>query len=222
VQTGQPLDRRKRRSLATSDAIRRAALELVAEHGLEQVSVEQIAERADVGYRTFFNHFGCKEDALVESGDSRALELTEALDQRPAAESPLEALRAVLLVEAASVEDRETEFALRFTVLEANPVLMRRFHAEFAVLDRALVESLARRLHLDPDRDLYPHLLAAVGITALRTSFLRWRAAKADREPLADGLVELVSQAFDMLAAGLPAPVGPDQSAAARPASTVS
>ena len=203
--TVEPVDRRKRRSLATCDAIRRAALELVAEHGLEQVSVEQIAERADIGYRTFFNHFGCKEDALVEPGDARAVRLTSALEKRPVSESPLEALRAVLLVEAADLEERAAEFALKFAVFEANPTLMRRFHAEFAVLDRALVESLARRVHLDPEH-LYPHLLAGAGITALRTSFVRWRAAGAGEQP--DGaLVRLVGQAFDMLADGLSLPV---------------
>src|SRR4051812_19159981 len=66
VTTSPPLDRRKQRAVVTRRAIRRAALELVAEHGLDAVNVEQIAERADVGYRTFFNHFACKEDALVE------------------------------------------------------------------------------------------------------------------------------------------------------------
>jgi AcrR family transcriptional regulator len=88
----------------TRDAIRRSALELVAERGLEDVSVEQIVERADVGYRTFFNHFGCKEDALVESGEQRAAELLAALQDRPIESRPLETLREVFLVQAARVE----------------------------------------------------------------------------------------------------------------------
>jgi AcrR family transcriptional regulator len=189
--------------MATRAAIRRAALALVAEHGLDGVSVEQIAERADVGYRTFFNHFSNKEDALVEPGEERAAALVAALDARPASESPLTALREVFLLEAAAVEGREDEIALRFAVLEASPVLMRRFHAEFAVIERAIVSAIAARLQVDPERHLYPYLLAAVGGTALRTAVLRWRAAGASSAQPPGALVALVAEAFDLLAAGL-------------------
>jgi AcrR family transcriptional regulator len=199
-------DRRRQRSLLTRNAIRRSALELVAARGLEDVSVEQIVERADVGYRTFFNHFSNKEDALVESGEERAAELLARLQDRPVESRPLETLRDVFLVQAASIEEQEHELSLRFTVIEANPLLMRRFHAEFVAVERALALSVADRLQLDPDVELYPHLLSAVACTALRTSVLRWRAGGGGTQP-AGTLVALVARSFDLLAAGFPAPM---------------
>src|ERR1700684_2261557 len=92
-------DRRRTRTLATRESIRRAALQLVAERGVEAMTIEGIAERAGVGYRTFFNHFANKEDALVDSGEERAHAMLAALRARPASESPLEAIRAVFVSE---------------------------------------------------------------------------------------------------------------------------
>lgn len=198
-------DRRRTRTLATRAAIRRAALELVAEHGLDGVTIESIAERADVGYRTFFNHFASKEDALVDPGEEVAGNLLTALRAIPLDEPPLLAVREVFVAEASSVEDREDELALRFAALESSPVLMRRFHAEFVAMERGLAIGLAERLGLDPD-DFYPQFLAATACTALRTAVLRWRAGGGSSALPRGALVDLVAEAFDLLAAGLSTP----------------
>src|SRR4051812_5986293 len=131
-------DRRRTRTLATRASISRAALELVAEHGLEAVTIESIAERADVGYRTFFNHFANKEDAVVDPGEAVARNLLAELRSRPVDEPPLQAVRHVFVDEAAAVEEREEELALRFAAIESSPALMRRFHAQFAAMERGL------------------------------------------------------------------------------------
>lgn len=211
-------DGRRSRTLVTRAAIRRAALELVAERGLDDVTVELIAERADVGYRTFFNHFPGKEEALLDSGEERAEVLLSALRERPACEPPLQALRAVFLAEAESIEDREDELSLQFRALESSPGLIRRFHAEFAVIERALVDAIAERVRLDVESELYPHLVTASAVTALRTAVLRWRARGGSSALPPGALVELVAEGFDLLAEGLPAPAGVLRAAPAGPA----
>ena len=58
--------RREQTKQANRARLYDAALELFAEHGYSQVSVEQICERADVGRATFFRLFGSKGGLLVE------------------------------------------------------------------------------------------------------------------------------------------------------------
>lgn len=57
---------RERKRIATWEALHEAAATLALEHDtLQAVTVEAIAERANVSTRTFFNYFDTKEDAVL-------------------------------------------------------------------------------------------------------------------------------------------------------------
>ena len=58
------LGRRERRSAETRIRIFHCALALIAERGLQNVTVEDITEAADVGKGTFFNYFQTKDHVL--------------------------------------------------------------------------------------------------------------------------------------------------------------
>ena len=79
---------------AVRDEVVRAAWELVAEHGFEATTVDQIAAAAGMSRRTFFRYFAGKDelilDKLLEVGDR----LADALAARPADEAAWPALRA--------------------------------------------------------------------------------------------------------------------------------
>jgi AcrR family transcriptional regulator len=57
--------RRQRKRLETERKILNAAMELFAERGFQETTIEQITEAADIGKGTFFNYFPGKEQLLV-------------------------------------------------------------------------------------------------------------------------------------------------------------
>src|SRR5512146_2112996 len=66
-----PQGRRERRAAETRIRLFRCALALFAEHGLPNVTVEDITEAADVGKGTFFNYFETKDHVLLRFRDKR-------------------------------------------------------------------------------------------------------------------------------------------------------
>jgi AcrR family transcriptional regulator len=60
----QGMGRRERRAAETRLRLFRCALQLFAERGFPNVTVEDITQAADVGKGTFFNYFGSKEHVL--------------------------------------------------------------------------------------------------------------------------------------------------------------
>ena len=85
--------------------------------------------------------------------------------------------------------------------MRRDPHLLAAGFASWNRLEQALALGVAERTGLDVERDLYPSLLVASTVGALRTAALRWGAdAGSSRLPA------LVAEAIDMLGAGLPPP----------------
>ncbi|MGY0005405.1 acyl-CoA-like ligand-binding transcription factor [Micromonospora sp. I033] len=190
-------DRKKRR---TRTALATAALRLVAEHGLDQVTVEEISAAADVSSRTFFNYFPSKDDALI--GDQALLNarFVARFAEVPPEVPALAAIRAALAEVIEEMQEDRELWLLRMDVVMRNPALLPRLVAAGAEAERAMIDVVAARVGVPGDHG-FPALLTNVTGAAFRTAMLRW-AATAGARPLAD----LVDEAFDTLAAGLPDP----------------
>ncbi|WP_216870575.1 TetR/AcrR family transcriptional regulator [Modestobacter excelsi] len=189
---------RERKKLATRLALHEAALRLVAERGLEHVSIEDITARADVSPRTFFNYFASKDDAVVGLDPAAAARQAEALIARPAGEPAVTAMRALARDQATEMAEDRQLWPLRVQVIEAHPALVGRLVAAFGESDRVLAAAIAERTGTHVD-DVLPMLLAAVAAAAMRTSLHRWFASD-----FTASLPDLVDEAWDAVGAGLP------------------
>ncbi len=69
-------DRRVRR---TRKLLKEALVEVTLEKGYENVTISDVTERADIGYRTFFRHFSGIDNLLVAVGQETLDELREIL-----------------------------------------------------------------------------------------------------------------------------------------------
>jgi AcrR family transcriptional regulator len=201
VSAAAPIGRRDRKKAETREALRRAALELALEHGYEQLTVEAITEAADVSVRTFFNYFASKDEALLGSDPQRAELLAAWVAERPPDEPPVAALRAAFAQLAESFAEGQPLWEARMELLRRSPQLWGPLFAGFVVFERSVVEAVAARTGSDPDADLYPGVLAAAAVGAMRVAVAHWRAG-GESAPLP----ELVISAFDLLAGGLKKP----------------
>jgi len=98
--TTPPMGRRERNKQRVRGRLYESALRLFTENGYEQVSVDEIAEDADVARGTFFNHFQRKEDLITAWGDDRRKHLRTGLasSQAPLGEDLAATLRRCMAV----------------------------------------------------------------------------------------------------------------------------
>ena len=89
----QSMGRRERRAAETRLRLFRCALQLFAERGFPNVTVEDITEAADVGKGTFFNYFESKDHVLGVMAEIQLGKVGEALTL---AEAGKQSIRAVL------------------------------------------------------------------------------------------------------------------------------
>ncbi|MBP2367482.1 TetR family transcriptional regulator [Pseudonocardia parietis] len=192
--------RRARKKMATRNAIQEAALRLFAQHGVENVTVEEIAARADVGLRTFFNYFPTKEDAVLASTAPGIDSLIDEVRARPANEPAITALReaAICVIESEVTGGHDHLTAMR--VVRDSPTLVSRQMAMQSEYEATLAEVIARRVPPGAPA-IYPELCAAAAMAALRLSLRRW--LDAGENPSSDLLRHEVTASFVLLADGL-------------------
>ena len=102
-----PVGRRERNKQEKLERITAAARELFAEHGVDEVTTQQIAEKADIGTGTLFLYARTKGELLLlvqNSGYADALE-----EGRAAAEGIPDALDAVMAIVRPVVECNRTQ-----------------------------------------------------------------------------------------------------------------
>src|SRR3954447_3584966 len=167
-----PSGLRERKRRATRRALQESALRLVAEHGLEAVTVDDVSSSVGVSSRTFFNYFPTKEDALA--GDQEWLPpLEEArrilIDERgPDLGDDLHRLlRAAVPLLAA----RHAEMRIRRDVFERHPGLLRVAVSAFLAEEKALENLLAERTG---EPGPLPHLVAITTTAVLRAAIEQW------------------------------------------------
>jgi AcrR family transcriptional regulator len=92
---------RSRKKHKTLLAIQDAALELFAEQGFENTTVEQIAERAEVSNATFFRYFKTKSDVVFGGESDERVDwlpaLKRAIIEQPASEDDVTAVKHAVL-----------------------------------------------------------------------------------------------------------------------------
>jgi AcrR family transcriptional regulator len=194
----EELGRRERKKLETRRALASAALRLAAEKGPDQVTIEEIADEADVSVRTFFNYFSSKEEAIIGRDAESRVAMVERLLARPAEETPFEAVSGVIRTWFEDAESWVDERALRHQLIRDHPSLLPRHLAALYDLEGGLYDGLVQRMGASSDESLYPALLVTASVNAMRLSLFWWEERRR-----AVPLTDLLEEAFTHLGDGL-------------------
>jgi AcrR family transcriptional regulator len=169
-----------------------AAIELYLEHGFEQTTVAEIAERAGLTERTFFRHFADKREVLFQGQDEFQRLFVGAVESAPDDATPLEAVSAALYAAAADFQPRRPWSFERQKVIAANPGLQERELIKMANLATAIAATLRARGVGEP----VASLAAQSGVAIFHVGFAEWIAAANNRsfsEIITEGLAALKS-----------------------------
>lgn len=181
---------RERKKAETRQAVHEAALRLVAEHGLEAVTVEAIADAANISRRTFSNYFTGKEDAVLYGEERRIRHLVDKVRAQPAERPAWQALRGAIKDVFDEVGDPSREWAVRARLAKQHPSLLARQLANHAALERDLAQAISER-----ESRVRARVMAAGFLTALRLGSHLWVEERQERS-----LREVTNEMLDEMA----------------------
>ena len=164
---------RERKKVATRQALHEAVLSLTLARGLDAVTVEAIADEANVSRRTFSNYFASKEEALLYGDEVHSRRLLEELRSRPHTEPPWRSLTASARTIYSRLDELGPTWLAQLRLVRQHPSLLARQSANHTALAHDLAEEL--RHHLPADQDpVHARLLAAIFLTTIRTALAQW------------------------------------------------
>jgi AcrR family transcriptional regulator len=176
-----------------AERLQAAAFELFDEQGFERTTVAEIAQRAGLTQRTFFNHFADKREVLFGLSAEIQREVVREIAAGDDALPPLDAVvRAFEVAADALFEGRRAAVTRRHAILAANPELQERELSKNAVLAEAIAAVLQER-GSDPETAF---LATGAALLAQQAAFQRWTRPGETRT-----LRDLLSDAVDSLRA---------------------
>ena len=189
---------RERKKAQTREALAEAALKLFADKGFEHVTVDEIADTAQVSRRTYFRYFPTKEAVVFPDRERRLLQFQQMLADRPVGEAPLESVRRALMALAADYEANSARVLLQQRIVEGSATVL----AYDAELDRQWEHSIAVALG-DRGRARVgarrrARLQAGALMGAIRAILNEWYAGAGRGD-----LKALGREAFDLLVHGM-------------------
>ncbi|MFC8348933.1 TetR/AcrR family transcriptional regulator [Streptomyces sp. NPDC057280] len=198
---------RERKKLQTALRIYRTAVALFDEKGFDAVSVQEIADAAEVSKMTVFNYFGTKEDLVFKPMEDHFSDPARAVRDRKPGESAVDAVRRQFLE---MIDGRDPSiglnaepFARRIrSVIMATPVLRDRAYVSAEKGGLELADLLTEETG---DRTLA--LIAAATLTHARQALIEEHHLRIDAgesvDDVAADAAERAERAFALVAGGL-------------------
>ncbi len=150
---------------------------LFAERGYAKTTVGEIAERAGLTERTFFNHFADKREVLFSGSEGLVNQIVDAVRAAPKSDPPLEAVLAAYEATNDFFEGRRPFARKRSEIITAHPELQERELIKMMSISAAITEALKHRGTSASSATLVVEMGAAI----FRVGFEQWIRDPKDR-----------------------------------------
>lgn len=164
-----------RPAVTTRGELELVALELFAERGFEQTTVEEVAEAAGIARRTFFRYFASKNDVVWGDFDAALDELRAQLAAVPDGVGLVAGLTEAVLAFNALPQGAEPQHRVRMAMVLHTPALQAHSTLRYAGWRAVVADYAARRL-AQQDTDFAPQLLAHQALASCVAAYEHWLA----------------------------------------------
>lgn len=170
---GQPNSLLARKQQLVRSAILDAAIDLFAEKGFDQTTVEEIAQAAGVSRRSFFRYFSSKNDLMGENMVLYANALREAVAAFPRTYSPFEVIRDTVLqvARAAAATPRARKI---MQIAAVSPAAREAQLSRRAEVEDCVAEAFAQRSRKRSKDNMTPRVLAGVTMLLVDVTLRSW------------------------------------------------
>jgi AcrR family transcriptional regulator len=160
-----------------SGRLTEAAMALFSERGYAKTTVGDIAARAGLTERTFFNHFSDKREVLFAGSEQFVNQIVDAVRAAPKSAAPLDVVLSAYESTNDFFEQRRPFARKRSALIAAHPELQERELIKMMSLVAAVTQVLKER-GTSPSAAT---LAAETGATILRVGFEQWTQDPKDR-----------------------------------------
>ncbi|MFD9287639.1 TetR/AcrR family transcriptional regulator [Streptomyces sp. NPDC060030] len=203
---GAPCGLRESRKRRTREALLHAALRLFLTQGYDRTTVDEIVEAVEVSQRTFFRYFVNKEAVALAAQEAVDARFLAELRQRPASETPFEAMRQAVLhawstLPESGGTDMTPELRVRaYRMIESTPALRAAHTRRTVGLEQQTTALIAEREGIDPEADPRARVAVAAFSGVMRMTGQVWGGRK---DAGIDALRELTELHLDQLGPAL-------------------
>jgi mycofactocin system transcriptional regulator len=194
----EPAYRVGRRRSTTQDHITSVALDLFAERGFEDVSVDDVARAAGIARRTLFRYYPSKSAIPWGDFDAHLDHMRDLLRAEPVAAPTSVALRSALLAFNSFDEAETAHHRQRMRVILQTAALQAHSMTMYAGWRAVVADFIARRLDVDVG-ELIPQTTAWTMLGVAMSAYENWLADESA------SLQTALGEAFDTASAGLAA-----------------
>ena len=178
--------RQGRPAVTTREELELVALQLFADRGFDSTTVDDVADAAGIGRRTFFRYFASKNDVVWGDWDAALAHFRSALDAIPADVPLLEGLKEAVKAFNLLPEGAEPQHRVRMAMVLHTPALQAHSTLRYAGWRAVVADHVAVRTGTDAG-DFGCQLLAHKALACCVAAYEHWlQDPEADLQGLLD------------------------------------